>query len=348
VPQAQHGVKGDDGAGYCPVVRPELQLFAEWAPACLLDDRPPRGRRHLADAFEQLARRAADARVGLRLHWAWPLLHRSRQPIPLGEYARLEVRLASLGVRLSLWPLVERRRGYFLGPRTAALFASRLWDLEIQLGRAGLATRVGLTLDLEPPLPVLLRRWVAPLDPADPDAQDRLLERLVGLREAGLVERLQAAVVPGTTPPAALDDILVMAYGSMPDVTGRLERAYPIVSSLLCAVGTAGLRFGPRRRRTVMALGLLNHGVLWTEPTFTSASTFARAVERTHGAGDADLAVYGLCGLLCGPEGLVTPDPEVRDLWDPIAPRRVRGEDELDEWITPLVGRIAARRDRGE
>lgn len=329
-------------------VPPELHLFAEWAPACLLDDRPPHGRRPLAAALEQVARRAGDARVGLRLHWAWPVLHRSRRPIPLDEYARLAEHLATLGARLSLWPLVERRRGYFLGPRTAALFSARLWDLEAQLGRAGLAGHVGLTLDLEPPLPVVLRRWVAPLDPPDPAALDRLLERLRLLRDGAVLERLQAAVVPGSTPPAALDDLVVMAYGSMADVTGRLERTYPLASSVLCAVGAAGLRFGPRRHATTVALGLLNHGVFRTEPTFTRPDAFARAVERTHRAGDAELAAYGLCGLLCGPEGLVTPDPELRDLWDPIAPRRVRGEEELDRWILPLVGRIAARRERAE
>jgi len=129
----------------------------------------------------------------------------------------------------------------------------------------------------------------------------------------------------------------------MSDPTGRLEIAYPLVSALLCSVADLGLRFGPRRRHTTMALGLLNHGVLRTEPTFTDPARFARAVARTAGHGDAELAVYGLCGLLCGPEGLVTPDPELRDLWTPIAPRRVRGPSELDEWVRPLAERIAAR-----
>ena len=324
-------------------MRPELHLFAEWAPSCLLDDRPVDGRRSLGDALAQVVARLAEAGVGMRLHAAWPVLGQGNDPIPRAELLRLHDTLDGLGARLSLWPLVERRRGYFLGPRTAALFGARLADLEQRLEGTGLRGRIGLTVDFEPPLPLLLRRWVAPLDPPDHDALDRVLDSLREQRAAGVIERLQATVVPGTTPPAALDDVLVMTYGSMSDPTGRLEIAYPWMTSLLCRVATVGLRFGPRRKRTAMALGLLNHGVLRTEPTFTSPDRFARAVARTAGQGDAELAVYGLCGLLCGPEGLVTPDPELRDLWTPLAPRRVRSPEELDRWVAPLAHRISSR-----
>jgi hypothetical protein len=328
-------------AGTVSAARPELHLFAEWAPATLLDERVSRGRASLADALEHVARRGDERGVALRLHWVWPVLE--REVVPLDDYARLLVRLGPFGARLSLWPVIERRRGYFLGPRTAALFAARLAGLGPRLAGLGLAGRVGLTLDLEPPLPWLVGRLRARLDPADRAALDALVARLRSLRDDGALDRLQAAIVPGAVPSPLLDDLIVMAYGSMPDPTHRLERLYPRASAALCTIGALPLRLGARRR-VVMALGLLNRGVLQREPTFTRADRFARAVELTRDQGDRELGAYALCGLLVGPEGLVPPDPDLRDGWQPVRPATVRRPAEIDPWLLPLLARVAERR----
>ena len=61
------------------------------------------------------------------------------------------------------------------------------------------------------------------------------------------------------------------------------------------------------------------------------------------GAECAERVGNALCGLLVGPQGLVPPDPEQRDRWEPVRPTHVRGAAEIDPWVMPLVARVAGR-----
>ncbi|MBI2898144.1 MAG: hypothetical protein HYY06_31620 [Deltaproteobacteria bacterium] len=279
--------------------------------------------------------------MAIRLHWVWPLYEAGCEPFGLDDHRRLLDAVAPLGAALSLWPVIERRRGYFLNDRTSSVFERRLGDLPARLGAAGLEGRVGLTVDLEPPLPWLLRRFRAPLAPPDPAALDRIAAWLRSLRARGTLTRVQAAVVPGRAAGKNWDDLILMAYGSVPDLTGRLEVAYPRITAILSAIGGAAARLDNPAATRVVALGLLNRGVLVSEPTFTRPEVFTRAVALAAPRGARELALYGLCGLLCGPEGMVTPDLELRDRWDPCPPRRVRAESELSEWVAPLVAALS-------
>jgi hypothetical protein len=221
---------------------------------------------------------------------------------------------AERGVRLALWPMLEREHGRWPSLRNAERFRHFVREV---LARLPAGPRE-LAIDLEPPidaLPALLRfdrattlRYLRERHAASPFA------RLDAELAAAGVETLTAAVplvlsdgesrgwqgffgTPVDALPAAR--VSPMLYTSMIEgaLGGRLSRR-DTLALLGAAARHTARRYGPRAS---VSLGAVSTGVLGNEPFYRSVGELEDDIAAVRAAGIDHIVLFSLCGALRRP-----------------------------------------------